>query len=104
MKAYIRARAAHLELSAHAAPIALLSRMKLPEWVKRVLVYVPPAVMTAIITPALFFAGGTPTIGLDAPRLGAAIIASLLAWRTRSVLWTVVLGMVALWGLQALAR
>jgi branched-subunit amino acid transport protein len=85
-------------------PIALLSRLALPEWLKKALVYVPPAAMTAIIAPALFFAGGAPTIALDAPRLGAAIFAALLAWRTRSVLWTVVLGMVALWGLQALAR
>ena len=85
-------------------PIALLSRMQLPEWLKRALVYVPPAVMTAIIAPALFFVGGAPTIALDAPRLGAATVAVLLAWRTRSVLWTVVLGMLVLWGLQALTR
>ncbi len=85
-------------------PIALLSRLQLPEWLKRALTYVPPAVMAAIITPTLFFAGGTPTIAVDVPRLGAAIFAALLAWRTRSVLWTVVLGMIALWGLQALTR
>ena len=85
-------------------PIALLSRMKLPEWLKRALVYVPPAVMTAIIAPALFFIDGAPNIDLDAPRLGAATVAVLVAWRTRSVLWTVVLGMLVLWGLQALTR
>jgi len=85
-------------------PIALLARLQLPGWLKRTLVYVPPAVMTAIIAPALFFVGGAPTIALDAPRLGAATVAVLLAWRTRSVLWTVVLGMLVLWGLQALTR
>ena len=81
-------------------PIALLSRLELPIWLKRTLTYVPPAVMTAIITPALFFPGGTPTIALDAPRLVAATLAAVVAWRTRSVLWTVILGMGALWGLQ----
>lgn len=86
------------------APIALLARLELPDWLKRALRYVPPAVMTAIITPSLFFAGGAPTITLDTPRLAAAIFAALIAWRTRSTLWTVVFGMLALWGLQALTR
>ena len=83
-------------------PIALLSRMHLPGPLKRALVYVPPAVMAAIITPALFFPDGAPTIALDTPRLLAAALAALVAWKTRSVLWTVILGMGALWGLQAL--
>ncbi len=86
------------------APIALLSRLELPDWLKRALRYVPPAVMSAIITPALFFAGGAPTITPDSPRLAAAAFAALIAWRTRSTLWTIVLGMLALWGLQALMR
>ena len=86
------------------APIALLARLELSDWLKRALRYVPPAVMTAIITPSLFFAGGAPTITLDTPRLAAAIFAALIAWRTRSTLWTVVLGMLALWGLQAMTR
>lgn len=86
------------------APIALLARVELPDWLKRALRYVPPAVMTAIITPALFFVGGAPTIALDFPRLAAAAIAVLIAWRTRSTLWTVLFGMLALWGLQALTR
>ena len=83
------------------APIALLSRLELSEWMKRALRYVPPAVMTAIITPSLFFVGGAPTITFDAARLIAATFATLVAWRTRSTLWTVVFGMLALWGLQA---
>lgn len=86
------------------APIALLSHLELPDWLKRSLRYVPPAVMTAIITPALFFSASTPTIALDFTRLAAAAFAALIAWRTRSTLWTVVLGMLALWGLQALTR
>lgn len=86
------------------APISLLSRLELPEWLKKALRFVPPAVMTAIITPALFFAGGTPNMAGDWPRLGAAAFAALIAWRTRSTLWTVVLGMLALWGLQYFSR
>ena len=63
---------------------------------------VPPAVMAAIIAPPLFFAVGAPTIVPDLPRIAAATLAALIAWRTRSTLLTVVLGMLALWGLQAL--
>lgn len=85
-------------------PIALLARFEMPRWLKRALIYVPPAVMPAIIAPALFFPGGAPTILLDTPRLAAAALATLVAWRTRSVLWTVVVGMCALWALQALVR
>lgn len=85
-------------------PIALLSRLDLPALLKRALIYVPPAVMTAIVTPALFFPGAEPTIALDTPRLVAAAVAALVAWRTQGVLWTVILGMTTLWGLQALMR
>ena len=63
---------------------------------------VPPAVMAAIIAPPLFFAGGAPTIGPELPRVAAAALATVVAWRTRSTWLTVVLGMLALWGLRAL--
>lgn len=84
------------------APIALLARRALPAGLKQALRYVPPAVMAAIIAPPLFFVGGAPTISPDLPRITAAALAALIAWRTRSTLLTVVLGMLALWGLQAL--
>jgi len=84
------------------APIALLARLELPAWLTQALRYVPPAVMAAIIAPPLFFADGAPTIHPDLARIAAATLAAAVAWRTRSTLWTVVLGMLALWGLQAL--
>jgi branched-subunit amino acid transport protein len=83
-------------------PIALLARIELPNVLKRALIYAPVAVMMAIIAPALFFPGGAPNIVFDMPRLAAAALAALIAWRTRSVLWTVIAGMCILWGLQAL--
>ena len=73
-------------------PIALIAHFELPNWLKHALVYVPPAVLTAIIAPALFFPGGAPTIAFDPPRLLAATFAALVAWKTRSALWTVILG------------
>ncbi|HRE72577.1 MAG TPA: AzlD domain-containing protein [Accumulibacter sp.] len=50
----------------------------------------------------MFFADGTPTIDANLPRIAAATLAAAVAWRTRSTLWTIVVGMLALWGLQAL--
>jgi branched-subunit amino acid transport protein len=84
------------------APLALLARLDLPEWLRQALRYVPPAVMAAIIAPPLFFVGGAPTIGPELPRVAAAALATAVAWRTRSTWLTVVLGMLALWGLRAL--
>jgi branched-subunit amino acid transport protein len=64
--------------------------------------YVPPAVMAAIIAPPLFFAVGAPTI-VTRPAALPPLLWQLIAWRARSsILLTVVLGMLALWGLQAL--
>ena len=67
-------------------------------------VCVPPAVMTAIVAPALFFPGAAPNIAFDTPRRVAAAVAALVAGRRQGVLWTVVLGMTTLWGLQAFMR
>lgn len=85
------------------APLALLAELPLPGWLARALRYVPAAVMAAIIAPPLFFAVGAPTIEPDLRRIAAAALATLVAWRTRSTLLAVVLGMLALWGLQAVS-
>ncbi|TLD46748.1 MAG: hypothetical protein FAZ92_00982 [Accumulibacter sp.] len=84
------------------APLALLARLELAGWLRQALRYVPAAVMAAIIAPPLFFAVGAPNIVPDLPRMAAAALAALIAWRTRNTLSTVVLGMLALWALQAL--
>ncbi len=91
-----------------AIPIALISRIDIPHWVQQTLRYVPPAVMTAIITPALFIetAGATGSLlpSPDTPRCIAAFCAALVAWRTRSTLLTLVVGMNTLWGAQYLLQ
>lgn len=84
------------------APLALLARLELAGWLQQALRYVPAAVMAAIVAPPLFFGVGAPNIVPDPPRMAAATLAALIAWRTRSTLLTVVLGMLALWALQAL--
>ena len=81
--------------------IALFAQTELPRWLKRVLRYVPPAVLAAIVAPQLFAGAPGPGAVPDAPRVMAALLALAVAWRTRSTLLTIVLGMAAQWGLRA---
>lgn len=78
--------------------LALLGRVRLPEPVFRALKYVPPAVLAAIILPALVLPKGTLDLRPTNDYFVAGIITALVAWRTRSVLLTILLGMLALWG------
>lgn len=68
---------------------------------RRLLAYVPPAVLAALIAPEIFVTGGELVLGPTNPRLWAALGAALVAWRTRSVLATIATGLLLLWGLTA---
>ncbi len=80
--------------------ILLLGRIQLSALVRRALRFVPPAALTAIIFPELLIRDGELAVGLDNPRLLAGLLAIVVAWRTKSILWTIGVGMVALWLLQ----
>lgn len=81
--------------------IYLLGRFQIPEWLARTLRFVPPAVLTAIIFPELLMPGGQLALSLDNQRLLAGIVAIAIAWRTRNAVLTIVVGMLALWLIQA---
>jgi branched-subunit amino acid transport protein len=83
--------------------IAVFGSVELPTLVRRGLVYVPPAVLSAIIFPEMLQPGGILDISLGNARLLAGLLASLVAWRTKNVLLTIAIGMIALWILQALS-
>lgn len=82
--------------------IFLLGRLEMPDWLKRSLRFVPPAVLSAIFVPELIFHAGKIDISLTNYRLLAGILAILIAWRTRNTLLTIVFGMVALLAIQSL--
>ncbi len=63
--------------------------------------FVPVAVLSALIAPALFLPRGSLDLSFGNIRLIAGIIAILVAWRTKNVLLTIVVGMVCLLILQA---
>ncbi len=82
--------------------VLLLGRVDVPPLVQRGLRFVPPAVLSAIVFPELLRPGGTLNLSLGNARLLAGILAIVIAWRTRSALWTIAAGMAALWVLTAI--
>lgn len=81
--------------------ILLFGRMEVPERVQRALRFVPPAVLSAIIFPEVLMPGGSLDISPGNPRLLAGLLAALVAWRTKNVLLTLIVGMAALLLLNA---
>ena len=82
--------------------LGLLAHVELPALLRKTLAYVPPAILAAIIAPQVFPAALTGLPTLDWPRCIAALIAFVVAFRTRSTLATVSIGMLTLWGMQVL--
>lgn len=76
--------------------ILLFARWPVPAPLQRALRYVPAAVFSAILVPALVLTDGSVHVGLDNPRLLAGILAGAIAWRTRNTLVTIMIGMLAL--------
>ncbi len=76
--------------------IYLLGRVDVPPLVRRALRFVPPAVLSALILPALLMPSGTLDLTLGNERWLAGLVAILVAWRTRSVLLTILAGVAAL--------
>lgn len=77
--------------------IALLERIKLPETVQRALRLVPLAALSAIIAQELVYYNDVLNISPLNPRLLAGIIATVVAYITKNVVWTIIAGMAALW-------
>ena len=82
--------------------IGLLGQREMPALLLKALRFVPIAVLPAIILPQLFLRNNTLVLSVQNPRWIAGILAGIVAWRTRNVLLTILVGMVALWVLQFL--
>lgn len=84
--------------------IAIHGRVTMPEWFTRALTFVPIAVLSAITLPEILIQDGGINFSPFNARLIAGIIAVIVAWRTKNVLVTIVVGMLILWGLQFVMR
>jgi branched-subunit amino acid transport protein len=82
--------------------ILLFGKMTIPSFLMRALRFVPVAVLSAVILPALFLDGSRLDLSLGNGRLLAGSVAVVVAWRTKSALLTIVVGMVGLWVLHIL--
>ena len=80
--------------------IALLERIKLPPTFQRALRFVPIAVLSAIIAPELGYYNNVLALAPTNPRLLAGIVATLVAFWTKNVFWTLLAGMAVFWILR----
>lgn len=76
--------------------IWVLGRGKVHPTLQRLLQFVPPAVLAALIMPS-FIISPQGVVSLSNARLWAGLIAALVAWKTKSVVLTIVTGLVVLW-------
>lgn len=78
--------------------LVLLGRAEVPGRLVRVLRFIPAAVLPALIVPIVLSGGGEAgggAIGFSRPV--AALVAALVAWKTKNVLATIGVGLVTLW-------
>jgi branched-subunit amino acid transport protein len=76
--------------------ILFFARLEVPRAVQRGLRFVPAAVFTALLVPAVAFADGSLSLGLGNAKLVAALVAAPVAWWTRNTIVTILAGMAAL--------
>ena len=72
---------------------------EVPAWLERALVYVPAAVLAALVAPDFAPASATVSAAVAPdylPELAGGVAAVLAAWYTEDVLWTVAAGMAGL--------
>ena len=83
--------------------IGIVGDRAMPEWALVPLRFVAPAVLAALIGPAVLLNNGALDLSpASNPRAVAALMALLLAWKTRSVPVVIAAGLMVVWALQAL--
>ncbi|MFF7706596.1 AzlD domain-containing protein [Pseudomonas sp. NPDC007930] len=80
--------------------VELHGRWRPPPVLQRALAYVPASVLAALVLPAVVYPGGHAAFSWANPQLPAALVATAVAWYTRSTLLPLVAGMLTLWGLM----
>ena len=73
--------------------VAFGSRLRLHPLIEEALRFAPAAVLGALVVPALVLRHGHVDFSLANQRLFAALIAALVMWRFRSMIWAIVAGM-----------
>jgi branched-subunit amino acid transport protein len=84
--------------------ILLFGKVEVPVLLQHALRFVPIAVLSAIILPALVINGNTLYLSVHNTRLIAGVIASGVAWRTKNIFLTIIAGLAVLWLLQMMVK
>ena len=83
-------------------PLAVSGRIQLTPRLIQALQFVPPAILTAIVVPAVLISTDKISIGYTNARLIGAIAAIAVGWFTQNLLLTIVVGMLVFFGWQGL--
>jgi branched-subunit amino acid transport protein len=83
-------------------PLAVLSQLALPEWLRRWLSFIPVSVMATLVVGEVARPDGRWIAPLVNPYLWAAAATGLVYWKSRSFLGATVLGIVAFLVFRAL--
>jgi branched-subunit amino acid transport protein len=70
-------------------------RMELSETLQNALRYAPAAALVAIIAPEMFFTEGSNDLEISSPYFWGGVCSIIAFWLTRSMLLTIILGMLA---------
>ncbi len=76
--------------------LIFLGNWKMPALMVKALRYVPVVVLFALASPAILRTDNVIDLSLN-PKIIAGIVAILIAWRTRNVLYTILGGMTIFW-------
>jgi len=80
------------------AMFATAGRFEIPAFVSRTLRFVPPAVLSAIILPAVLMPGGKELqFHLGSPHLAGALVALVVGRLTGKLLAVIISGMAVFW-------
>lgn len=74
--------------------LALVGRYDLPPPLKRALRFVPVAVLSALSAPMVLIQEGQWHVSFDNAHLIASLVAIAVAWKTKHLLLTIVVGMI----------
>ncbi len=80
--------------------ILLMERINVPRNFQRALRFVPIAVLSAIIAPELGYTNSALAISFTNPRLLAGLAATVVAYKTKNVIFTIIAGMSIFWLLK----
>jgi branched-subunit amino acid transport protein len=78
----------------------IADRVEFPARLVSTLRYVPPAVLTAIIVPAVLMPGDHLAVSYTNPYLVGGLVACGVGWVSQNLLLTIVVGMAGFWGWQ----